>query len=155
MKKLRRKKKTSPKKGKVKNATPNEYDGIEFRSRLETYCYKKLKEAGIEFKYEEEVFTLLESFTFPNDSYELTNRKTKTFGIKTDKIRKMTYKPDFTNLDKGWIIECKGMPTDQHIIKWKIFKHYIYKNNLKYNLYVPRNQKQIDIVVDLIKEKYE
>lgn len=39
-------------KSKVKNATPNIYDGIKFRSKLETYTYKKLKEANIEAGYE-------------------------------------------------------------------------------------------------------
>ena len=31
--------------GKVRNATPNIFDGIKFRSKLETYCYQKLNEA--------------------------------------------------------------------------------------------------------------
>ena len=33
---------------KVKNATPMIYDDIQFRSKLEVYCYKKLKEEGLE-----------------------------------------------------------------------------------------------------------
>ena len=32
--------------GRVKNATPNVVDGIKFRSKLESYTYKKLTEAG-------------------------------------------------------------------------------------------------------------
>ena len=44
--------KSTKKQGKVKNATPNEYDGIKFRSKLETYTYKKLKEAKIKADYE-------------------------------------------------------------------------------------------------------
>ena len=33
--------------GRVKNATPNIVDGIKFRSKLESYTYKKLKETNI------------------------------------------------------------------------------------------------------------
>ena len=32
---------------KVRNATPTEYDGIKFKSKLEAYCYKQLKENSI------------------------------------------------------------------------------------------------------------
>ena len=42
MKTTRRKRKTSQNK-KVKNATPNVYDGIQFKSQLETYVYKQLR----------------------------------------------------------------------------------------------------------------
>lgn len=37
------KSKKTKKQGKVKNAQPNIYDGIRFRSKLETYTYKNLK----------------------------------------------------------------------------------------------------------------
>jgi hypothetical protein len=33
--------------GKVRNATPNVLDGIEFKSKLESYTYQKLKENKI------------------------------------------------------------------------------------------------------------
>ena len=46
------KSKKTKKQGKVKNAQPNIYDGIRFRSKLETYTYKKLKEAKIPAEYE-------------------------------------------------------------------------------------------------------
>lgn len=55
--------KSTKKQGKVKNATPNEYDGIKFRSKLETYTYKKLKEAKIKADYEKHRFELLPAFT--------------------------------------------------------------------------------------------
>lgn len=37
---------------KVKNATPNIYDGIEFKSKLETYVYKQLKAHNLKAEYE-------------------------------------------------------------------------------------------------------
>ena len=37
---------------KVRNATPLVYDGIQFRSKLEAYCYKKLIQNNIKADYE-------------------------------------------------------------------------------------------------------
>lgn len=45
-----RKKKTTNQK--VKNATPNVYDGIKFKSILETYVYKQLKAHNLKAEYE-------------------------------------------------------------------------------------------------------
>lgn len=64
--------------GKVRNATPNIYDGIKFRSKLETYTYKKLKEAGIDAEYESTHFELIPKFEYNGE-----------------KVRAMTYLPDF------------------------------------------------------------
>ena len=74
MKKQRKKKSN----GLVKNATPNEFDGIRFRSKLETYTYKKLKEAKIDAEYEKHKFELLPAFNFHGE-----------------KVRAITYLPDF------------------------------------------------------------
>ena len=90
------KKTTSSKKienTKVKNATPVTYDEINFRSKLEVYCYKKLKQNNISAGYESHIFTLLDSFRFNNEI-----------------VRKMTYKPDFVG--ENFIIECKGQMND-------------------------------------------
>jgi len=139
---------------KVRNATIMSYYGITFKSKLELYCYKKLKETDLTFKYEEHTFELIPSFTFTNDSYELFYRKgLKTFGIQRPTVRSMTYTPDFVG-DK-WIIETKGNPNDAFPIKWKLFKRYILDHSLNIDLYMPRNQKQVDEVIEIIKTKYE
>lgn len=78
---------------KVRNATPLIYDGINFKSKLEVYCYQKLKEHNIEASYEGQKFVLLDSFEFNGE-----------------KIRQMTYTPDFIN--DRFIIECKGKAND-------------------------------------------
>jgi len=130
MKKLRRKSKSSTNK-KVKNATPLVYNDINFKSKLEVYCYKKLLENNLQAKYEEVRFTLLDSFEYDNE-----------------KVRKMTYTPDFVG--PNWIIECKGQMNDAFPLRWKLFKHYLYTNNIRYNLYLPRNQKDINEVVEKI-----
>ena len=101
-------------KGKIKNATEIEQDGLKFKSKLELFTYNKLKEAGItDFKYEEYKFVLIDSFECPFDSYEV--KKDKTFDTVTPKIRSMTYLPDFTRLNEnneGWILEVKGYNND-------------------------------------------
>ena len=49
---------------KVKNATKVDYNGISFRSKLEVYTYKKLKENNIKAKYEKVKFILVEPFSY-------------------------------------------------------------------------------------------
>lgn len=126
--------KTKSKKSKVKNATPNIYDGIKFRSKLETYTYKKLKEANIFAEYESTHFELIPKFEYQGE-----------------KVRAMTYLPDFVG--KDFIIECKGLMGDSFPLRWKIFKYTLMKNNSNYKLYLVRNQKQVDALIQQLKQK--
>lgn len=130
MKKLNSKKKK--RQGKVKNATPNIYDGIKFRSKLETYTYKKLKEAKIKANYEPTHFELIPKFEYQGE-----------------KVRAMTYLPDFVG--KDFIIECKGLMGDSFPLRWKIFKYTLMKQNSNYKLYLVRNQKQVDELINKLK----
>ena len=116
-------------KGRVKNATPNVYDGIKFRSKLETYTYKKLKEAKIPAHFE-----LIPKFEYNGE-----------------KVRAMTYLPDFVG--KDFIIECKGLMGDSFPLRWKIFKYTLMQSKANYKLYLVRNQKQVDAMIDELKTK--
>lgn len=120
--------------GKVCNATPNIYDGIKFRSKLETYTYKKLKEAGIDAEYESTHFELIPKFEYNGE-----------------KVRAMTYLPDFVG--KNFIIECKGLVTDSFPLRWKIFKYYLKQENKDYKLFLVHNQKQVDEMVNELSKK--
>lgn len=120
--------------GKVRNAIPNIYDGIKFRSKLETYTYKKLKEAGIDAEYESTHFELIPKFEYNGE-----------------KVRAMTYLPDFVG--KNFIIECKGLVTDSFPLRWKIFKYYLKQENKDYKLFLVRNQKQVDEMVNELSKK--
>lgn len=120
--------------GKVRNATPNIYDGIKFRSKLETYTYKKLKEAGIDAEYESIHFELIPKFEYNGE-----------------KVRAMTYLPDFVG--KNFIIECKGLVTDSFPLRWKIFKYYLKQENKDYKLFLVRNQKQVNEMVNELSKK--
>ena len=113
---------------KVRNATPLVYDGIQFRSKLEAYCYKKLIQNNIKADYEKNKYVLIEKFKFQEKT-----------------ILPITYTPDFVG--DGFIIECKGCMNETFPIKFKLFKRYLYLNNLDYKLFLPRNQKDVDKVV--------
>ena len=113
---------------KVRNATPLVYDGIQFRSKLEAYCYKKLIQNNIQTAYEKNKYVLIEKFSFQDKT-----------------VLPITYTPDFVG--DNFIIECKGNMNDAFPIRWKLFKHYLYKNGLNYKLYLPRNQKDVDSVI--------
>lgn len=115
---------------KVKNATKIEVDGILFRSKLEAYTYKKLKQANIDAEYEMHRYTLLPAFTFNNKKY-----------------RAMTYLPDFVG--DNFVIECKGYPNEAWPLREKLFRYYLYSNNIGANFYIVHNQKEVD---ELIKE---
>lgn len=116
---------------KVKNATPLEYDGISFKSKLEMYCYKLLQENHIPVEYEVEKFTILDSFVYDKE-----------------RVRGMTFTPDFVG--DNFVVECKGFMNDAFPLRWKLFKYYLYRNQLRYDLYLPRNKKDVEKVVQEI-----
>lgn len=118
--------------GKVKNATPNKYDGVKFRSKLETYTYKKLKEAKINADYEQHRFQLLPAFQYGNKKY-----------------RPMTYLPDFVG--KDFVIECKGFPNEAWPLREKLFNYFLYQNNSNLKFYVVHTQKEVDALIDNLK----
>ena len=108
----RRRSKPKTKQGKVRNVTPLKVDGIQFKSKLEAYCYQQLKDGGIPFKCEEQRFTLVDPFTFTNSSHELGKVKgERVFRKANPNIRAITYLPDFVGeyKDQPFIIETKGI----------------------------------------------
>lgn len=123
------------KEGKIRNATPTEYDGIKFRSKLEMYTYKKLREARIDADYEQHRFELLPAFV----------------ALSGKKYRAMTYLPDFVG--KDFIIECKGFPNESWPLRKKLFEYALVRDNLKYNFYEVHTQKEVDTLVLNLKEQ--
>ena len=143
-------------KGKIKNATALEANGLKFKSKLELFTYNKLVESGItNFKYEETKFQLMEPFTYNNESIEA--KKDKSYDISTNNIRGITYLPDFTciNEDKtGYVIEVKGYSNESFPLKWKWFKKYLVENGYNVILYKPNNQQNVLKTIELIKAKF-
>jgi hypothetical protein len=139
---------------KIKNASRVIYDGVTFRSKLEVYCYKKLKEANIDFTYENNTYNLIPAFNYGGSLYEPYKKPRTTkwlFEEKDSKIHGMSYKPDFVG--DNWIIECKGKANDAFPLRWKLFKYLLTQLHLNYDLYLPKNQTHIDECVRLIIEK--
>lgn len=122
--------------GKVRNATKVDKYGIHFRSKLECYTYEAFMNAGISVEYEPKHFTLLEKFEYNGE-----------------KIRPITYLPDFIGSYKGkkFIVECKGLMGDSFPLRYKLFKHYLKRHKSKARLYLVRNHKQVDEMVEDIK----
>ena len=135
---------------KVKNAQVTTYDGINFKSKLEVFCYKKLKEHNIPFEYEKHKFTLFEGFKpsfhcyFPNKLGKLE--------LDLTKLRSTTYTPDFVG--DYWVIETKGRSNDLYPVKLKLFRELVEKDNRykNYKIFVePHNQNQILQAIEIIK----
>ena len=125
-------------KQRVKNATKVSKYGINFRSKLECYTYEAFTNAGISVKYEPKHFELLPKFEYLGE-----------------KIRPITYLPDFLGIYKGksFMVECKGLIGDSFPLRYKLFKYYLHKHRSKMKCYLVRNQKQVDEMIKDIKCK--
>lgn len=123
--------KKSQSKSKIKNASKVTYDGIDFRSKLESFMWKQLQDNNIEAEYEKHKYVLLKEFEWMGE-----------------KVREMTYTPDFVS--PTFIIECKGYPNEVWPIKLKLFKKLMVDDVMPHALYIPRNQEQCKDVVKQI-----
>lgn len=143
-----RKRTRSKKKGPVQ-AKKVKYDGINFASGLERYMYMALKKAKIKAEYEGRVYTLLEGFEFPVESYERqSNGKGDFTNRGNKKILPIRYTPDFVG--DNFIIECKGRANESFPMRWKLFKKYIADQEPNVTLYKPQNQSECDKVIQMI-----
>jgi len=125
-------------------------DGIEFASSLEAYTYSQLKEKGIPFEYEGKKFEVLPAFKF-EETYLASSPKKKELTDKTGKsVRAVTYTPDFVG--DGWVIETKGFVPSNHSfpLRWKMFLNLIKGQGI--DVYLPKNQSQVDEVIKRIKQ---
>ena len=126
-------------------------DGIKFASGLEKYMYLALKKAKIKAKYEGKTYIIQEGFEFDNQSYERqSNGKGEFKNRGNKKILPIKYTPDFVS--SSFIIECKGRANESFPMRWKLFKKYVKVNLPRVTLYKPQNQKECDIVIELIKK---
>lgn len=149
----------SPAKPKLKNPKNKspvrgnkiEYDGILFASNLEVYCYKQLKLHDLipAFEYEKQSYTIVESFIYTKNCWEKTNTS-KNFEQKRQKIQSISYTPDFESAKS--IIETKGRQTDVFSMRWKLFKKYLMDTGQEKELFMPSNQKEVDLCIKIILE---
>lgn len=148
IKRLPLKKRDTPKKKSRDNPRHVECDGILFDSKLETYCYQALVKANLKFAYEPTTFVVQLPFIYLHDVYEPDKKRGVLLSKRTNNYQSIKYTPDFVGDD--WIIEVKGMQNEHFKIVWKLFKNYLTDKNIKYDLYLPKNQKQVDQCIELI-----
>ena len=128
------------------------FDGITFASGLEKYMYLALKKAKIKADYEGETFTLIDGFEFDTTSYERqSNGKGQFVDRGNKKILPIKYTPDFVG--KDFIIECKGRANESFPMRWKLFKRFINRCYPHVTLFKPQNQKECDMVIQLLTNK--
>lgn len=110
-----------------------------------------MQKAGLQFEYTPETYVISEPFTCLGDSYEPDKRKGDGMYTKSKKLQSIKYTPDFVG--DSWIIETKGIQNELFPLRWKLFKKYLTDNNLKFDLYLPKNHKQVDECIRIILDK--
>ena len=142
------------KKRQITRSTKVEQDGIKFASKLELHMYRTLKKAKIPALYEGKTFEVVPGFEFNQSSYEKTPSKKFLHDKGHKKILPIKYTPDFIDVQQPprFIIECKGNPNEAFPLRWKLFKKHLVDTGNTAALFMPRNQKDCEVVVGLLKE---
>lgn len=140
---------------KVKNATPLEYNNIQFKSRLEVMIYKTLLQEGFNVQYEPTKYIIWEGFK-PNVSFYNKDKKTRMLKLDNKRLIDITYTPDFVfeYKDTTIVIEAKGFENDTFPIKKKLFRKWLEKQNSQGNKYIffeIFTKRQLMQAIDIIK----
>ncbi len=141
---------------KIKNATPLEYDNIQFKSKLEVAIYKALKEEGYNPQYEKVTYKLQDSKLYPTLHYAPFKDRKKhvnTWGLNTYKIIGMKYTPDFTfNLDDRLVVvEAKGYQNDRYAYQKKLFFKWLEDNTPNSAFFEIHNMKQLKQALEILR----
>ncbi len=139
---------------KIKNASPLEYDGISFKSKLEKMAYQTLKESNLPVEYEPQKFIIWKGFK-PTVPFYNKDTKTRMLRQETKKVIDISYTPDFMFKyhDYLCILELKGFENNTYPLKKKIFRKWLEEHEPKsiyFEIYTKRQLLQaIDIIKDL------
>lgn len=137
---------------KIRNASPLEYDGIFFKSKLEKMTYQILRENGFPVKYEPKKFIIWEGFK-PNIPFYNKDKKTRLLKLDSKKIISISYTPDFVFPYNNHIIiiESKGLENEVFPLKKKIFRKWL-ENNCRNSIYFEiYTKRQLLQAIDIIK----
>lgn len=136
---------------KIKNASPLEYDGISFKSKLEKMIYQTLKEQGFPVEYEPHKFVLWQGFR-PTVPFYDKDKSTRMLKLENKKIIDITYTPDFVFTYKGFlvVIEAKGMENDRFYLKKKMFRKWLEDNHPKSIYFEIYTKKQLLQAISII-----
>ncbi len=137
---------------KIINASPLEYDGISFKSKLEKMAYQTLKEQGFPVLYEPKKFIIWEGFR-PNVPFYNKDASTRMLKMDRKKVIDITYTPDlmFEYNNHLIIIEMKGFENNTYPLKKKIFRKWLesnYPNSIYFEIFT---KKQLLQAIDIIK----
>lgn len=110
---------------KIINATPTEYNGIKFRSKLEKSIYKALTDKGIQVEYEPIRCKIWDSNGFTVPYYDRIGKK--PFGLVTSKPIAVHYTPDMVFEYKGIkvFLENKGFQNEVFPYKVRLFRDWL------------------------------
>lgn len=110
---------------KIINATPTNYDGIEFRSKLEKSIYRALVARGIPVNFEPMKCKIWDREKFSVPYYDRIGKK--PFGLVTSKPIAVHYTPDlvFVYKDTTVFLEIKGFKNDVFPYKAKLFRDWL------------------------------
>lgn len=153
---------------KIKGATPLEYAGIKFRSKLEVTCYKTLEDGGLKPQYEKKHHALFDGYS-PSVPYYTKNtfkRKnchisvlSKFTVIDNRKVLSWIYTPDLYFEKGNYIvyIEVKGFYNDTARYKIKLFRWQLEQQQQKdpehiYEFWEIHNRKQLLECLNHIKD---
>lgn len=137
---------------KIINASPLEYDGISFKSKLEKMAYQTLKEQGFPVLYEPRKFIIWEGFR-PNVPFYNKDASTRMLKMDNKKVIDISYTPDlmFEYNNHLIIIEMKGFENNTYPLKKKIFRKWLesnYPNSIYFEIFT---KKQLLQAIDIIK----
>jgi hypothetical protein len=137
---------------KIINASPLEYDGISFKSKLEKMAYQTLKEQGFPVLYEPRKFIIWEGFR-PNVPFYNKDASTRMLKMDSKKVIDISYTPDlmFEYNNHHIIIEMKGFENNTYPLKKKIFRKWLesnYPNSIYFEIFT---KKQLLQAIDIIK----
>lgn len=137
---------------KIINASPLEYDGISFKSKLEKMAYQTLKEQGFPVLYEPKKFIIWEGFR-PNVPFYNKDTSTRMLKMDSKKVIDISYTPDlmFEYNNHLIIIEMKGFENNTYPLKKKIFRKWLesnYPNSIYFEIFT---KKQLLQAIDIIK----
>jgi hypothetical protein len=122
----------------------------DFASDLERLCAKLLNNHSIRYNYEPKSLEVSSPFKFKTLQRvgKGKNRKFK----ETETVRKITYTPDFMDVNNRWIIETKGYRTPAFTVRLKIIQKYCSEHNIK--LYIPETESDILVCINDIKQNF-
>lgn len=137
---------------KIINASPLEYEGIFFKSKLEKMAYQTLKEQGFPVLYEPKKFIIWEGFR-PNVPFYNKDASTRMLKMDSKKVIDISYTPDlmFEYNNHLIIIEMKGFENNTYPLKKKIFRKWLesnYPNSIYFEIFT---KKQLLQAIDIIK----